>query len=150
MNFMNRPAGLLSALVLTTLGCAAIFKPPIRHWPVFPSGYFMHVGAFIQVTGTGKTTRSGETPKTVSSLSRDEAILDAWNRLSAYLKSMPHPQVATVAYHARMSADYAQALDDLVHTADIVSTHWSKDGTAVVVLRVSKDAVNRILGTEFE
>ena len=147
---MSRKTGGLTLSILFSLGCASLLKPPIRHWPIFPNGYFMHVGAFIQTTGTGNISRSGRTAKAAASLSRDEAILDAWDRLGAYLKSMPHPKVATVAYHPRMSSEYAQALADLVHTADIVSTHWSKDGTAVVVLRVSKDRINRVLGTEFE
>lgn len=147
---MCRKIGVLTLFTLFAVGCASMFKPPIRHWPVFPSGYFMHVGAFIQVTGTGKVDRPGKSAKEISSLSRDEAILDAWDRMRAYLKSMPHPQVTTVAYQARTSKDYASALERLVHGADIVSTHWSKDETAVVVLRVLKDNVNQILGTEYQ
>ncbi|MBI2362044.1 MAG: hypothetical protein HYV15_01490 [Elusimicrobia bacterium] len=130
------------------LGCAAAFAPARPAWPVLPDGHFMHVGGFLQVTGTGRPARPAANETQARSEARDAALLDAWGRLRAYLDALPLSGGGSVGGAAQDDADLAKTLERLVFAAQIVSTAW--DGpTAAVVVRIDKSAVNAALRTEF-
>lgn len=139
-------AGLI-AFILT--GCAAALRPARPFWPPLPSGYFMRVGTFLQVTGTGRITRATENETQRRSLSRDAALLDAWKRMVDYFHLFQMPSGISVGQHAANNDLYSERLSAFVHAAHIASTHWDQDGTAVVVLRIDSSHVNDILETNY-
>ena len=128
--------------------CQAAFAPARPHWPALPDGHFMHVGQFLQVTGTGRPAKPTLSQTQERSEARDAALVDAWGRLKAYVEALPFDETKSVRAAARDNAALAQALEQAVYKAEVVSTRY--DGsTAAVVVRVDKNELNRVLGTEF-
>lgn len=139
---------LLAALTASLIGCAAIFAPARPAWPPLPDGHFMHVGEFFQVTGTGRAEKHSLSETQEKSEARDAALLDAWTRLRAYLDAVPLAGGGTVFGASRNDPKLLKALERLAFSAQVVSTRW--DGpTAAVVIRVEKQSINRLLGTDF-
>lgn len=131
------------------LGCTAAFAPARPSWPPLPDGHFMHVGEFLQVTGTGRALKPTASETQSRSEARDAALLDAWNRLRAYLDTLPLDGGGTVGGAAAGDSALSKSLERLVFAAQVVSTTW--DGpTAAVVMRVDKASINAALGTEFK
>ncbi|MBI5597142.1 MAG: hypothetical protein HY928_13700 [Elusimicrobia bacterium] len=142
---MRRLAPLLASGLL---GCASVFAPARPAWPAFPDGHFMHVGGYLQVTGTGRPARPTANETQARSEARDAALLDAWDRLRGYLGTLPLEGGGSVGGAAQDDAALAKTLERLVFAAQIVSTAW--DGpTAAVVVRIDKAGINSALGTEF-
>lgn len=138
-----------SLLAVGLLGCAAAFAPARPSWPALPDGHFMHVGEFLQVTGTGRPARPTANETQARSEARDAALLDAWGRLRAYLDALPMEGGGTAGGAAGGNTTLAKSLERLVFAAQVVSTTW--DGpTAAVVVRIDKAAINAALGTEFK
>jgi len=108
----------------------------------------MHVGAFLQVSGTGRARGKITSDAQRMSLSRDTALLDAWRRLRSYLEGLPLSDGSTVGQQAAGSKEYESGLDSLVHSAEIASSRFDAD-MAAVVLRLPKGRVNAALGTEY-
>lgn len=144
---MRRLAPLLLVLASLT-ACQAAFAPLRPRWPALPDGHFMHVGQFLQVTGTGRPAKPTLSQTQERSEARDAALVDAWGRLKAYLEALPYDGAGSVGAAAQENAALAQSLEQAIFKAEIVETRY--DGsTAAVVVRVDKDALNRLLGTEF-
>lgn len=144
---MTRPAALL-ACALALAACRAAFAPARPRWPAFPDGHFMHVGQFIQVTGIGRPAKKALSQTQERSEARDAALVDAWGRLKAYLESLPHESAGSVGRAARADGALAKGLEGAIYKAEVVSTRY--DGsTAAVVVRVDKEVLNGVLGTEF-
>jgi len=130
------------------LGCATLFTPPENKWPSLPSGHFMHVGDFLQVSGVGKPPPKTKTMTQARSESRDAAILDAWERIRSYLHSLVRPDGSYVASHIDVDPLLAKRLESLIVSSAIVETKWSGT-TAVVVMRISKTKINAVLETDY-
>ena len=133
--------------LLTQLACTAAFQPPPRRWPPFPDENFMHVGAFLQVAAAGRAQGKVTSMTQAKSLSRDEALLAAWNKLESYIVSLPTRGGGTVGELVAASPKLRAKLDALVHSAEIASTKWDEDGTAAVVLVLGKDRINSLFDT---
>lgn len=141
----------LFALAFAALGCQAVLAPPRASWPELNDGHFMNVGAFLQVTGTGKASGPISSETQERSLARDAALLDAWARLTRYLEALPHPPPhGRVGARARADAAYQASVERLARSATIVSTDWDKDGRAIVILRLLRASVNPALETELK
>jgi hypothetical protein len=110
----------------------------------------MNVGIFIQITGTGSADKTvlGETQR--KSMGRDAAILDAWQRTRNYLESFVLPSGRTVGEKAAGDEQYNKRLETLVHGAQIVSTQYDEDQTAVAVLRLDRRIIQNTLGTDYK
>ena len=131
------------------LGCQAAFAPAKTAWPPLPDGHFMHVGGFLQVTGTGRPLKATVNETQEKSEARDAAMVDAWTRLKAYLGTLPLPGGGTVGGNSDGDAALAKTLEKLSYSAQIVSTTFS-GSTAVVVMRVEKAELNQAFGTDFK
>ncbi|TPW20237.1 MAG: hypothetical protein FD126_1887 [Elusimicrobia bacterium] len=138
----------LALLAALLASCQAAFAPLRPRWPAFPDGHFMHVGQFLQVTGTGRPAKTTLSQTQERSEARDAALVDAWGRLKAYLEALPYDRTGSVGAAAKANAALAQSLEQVIFKAEIVETRY--DGSmAAVVVRVDKDALNRMLDTEF-
>ncbi|MEE8425101.1 MAG: hypothetical protein V3S11_04700 [Elusimicrobiota bacterium] len=140
------PSTVLAAFLL---GCQAAFGPARPSWPPLPRGHFMHVGTFLQVSGT-----AAPDPKTSSvtqqiALSRDEALADARRRLRRYIAALPLGGGMTAGLRMKKSKEFRRSVEQMIRSAAIVSTEWDDDGTAVVLIRVDKRRINKILGAQF-
>lgn len=141
--------GLISCASLVFLAaCASVLAPAKPRWPPFPDSNFMHVGAFLQVSGTGRAQGKTTSDSQRMSLSRDEALLDAWQRLRSYLGLLTLVDGSSAKERAAASKEFKSGLDSLVYSAEIASTKFDA-GTAAVVLRLPKERVNAALGTEY-
>ena len=118
-----------------------MFSPAIHPWPPTPDGYFMHVGSFLQVTGTGTGPNKADR--------RDLAIRDAWSRLLDYIYSLPLGGYGHVKNKANEDESFSNRLQNFIYTAKIVETKHSGDTAAVVIL-IGKDQINNILETDFQ
>ena len=128
--------------------CRAAFEPARPKWPAAPDGFFMHVGAFLQVTGTGKAPDSVSSPSQRITEARERATVDAWDRLREYLYSIPLAGYGYVRVRAKEEPAFAQALDRFVYAAEVVDSR--RDGEyAAVVIRVPKSGINEVLETDF-
>ncbi len=138
-----RPEIPISALfsIFFMTSCATVFAPPAHHWPPAPDGYFMHVGSFLQVTGTGKSSNRAE--------GRDKAIVDAWDRLLKYIHHLPLSGYGYVKVKAAEDPYFADRLEKFVYSAKVIETQYSGD-TAAVVIRIGKTQINNILETQFQ
>lgn len=143
------PARLLLLLAVLTLGCAEAFRPARPDWPKLPDGHFMHVGSFLQVTGTARPDRDVENKTQRKALAKDAGLLDAWSRLTAYLESLPRIDGGSVGGLAGRSPEFRAKIETLVRSASVVSVQYDVDGTAAVVVRISKPRLNKVLGTDF-
>ncbi|MBI3297094.1 MAG: hypothetical protein HYZ75_02950 [Elusimicrobia bacterium] len=140
---------LLAAAPAVLFGCAAAFAPARPAWPSLPDGHFMHVGDFLQVTGTGRAAKPSRNETQERSEARDAALLDAWTRLKSYVDALPLEGGGSVYGAARNDAALAKGMERLIYAAQIVTTRY--DGpVAAVVVRVDKVALNRLLGTDFK
>ena len=136
------------ALALCLTACRAAFSPARPYWPAFPDGHFMHVGQFLQVTGIGRPLKPTLSQTQERSEARDVALVDAWGRLTSYLEALPFDETRRVKGAARDNPALADAIQQAIYKAEVVSTRY--DGsTAAVVVRVDKQALNKLLGTEF-
>jgi hypothetical protein len=144
---MSRWPLLLLATLL--LACSSIFAPAKQYWPDLPDGHFMHVGEFIQVSGTGSAGPSTSDTER-KSVSRDAALLDAWERLRAYISVLVLPDGMRVNDRMAASEEYAAGIHRLVQRGKLVSTQYTADDTAIVILRISKSEINNALGTRFQ
>ncbi len=147
LEFRMRPRLALLILplfsVLFGFGCKAAFQPARQSWPRLPNGYFMHVGAFLQVTGTGKSATGSKEE------SREKAIVDAWDRLLGYIERLPLPGYGYVKVKAKENPEFAKQLREFVYTAQVVETRRSGTVTAVVI-RIGKSQINQFLETDFK
>lgn len=124
---------------------------PLREpWPPLTDGFFMNVGGFLQVTGTGKAQGAVKSETQARALARDAALLDAWRRLRGHLESLRAKDGRPVALRATREPQYNQRLEALVHGAAIVSTHFDDEGTAVIVLRVERRVIQQTLETDYK
>lgn len=140
--------GACALLVVSMASCRAAFSPARPYWPALPDGHFMHVGQFLQVTGIGRPAKPTLSQTQERSEARDAALVDAWSRLKSYLEALPFDETKSVRTAAKDDPALGQALEQAIYKSEVVSTRY--DGsTAAVVVRVDKDALNRILGTEF-
>ncbi|HBL18267.1 MAG: hypothetical protein A2X36_10425 [Elusimicrobia bacterium GWA2_69_24] len=146
MRFAAR--AVLPLLALLAAGCVEAFRIPAPSWPPLPDGHFMHVGTFLQVSGTAKLPpgMTGETQRRAEG--RDAAIMDAWERLQRYLESLPLPEGGTVGERCAASGPLQTSLVNLVRSSELVSTEFAGDRVAAV-LRLDKTRINRFLGTQF-
>lgn len=123
--------------------CQTILSPPAEFWPAAPNGHFMHVGAFLQVTGTAKAA-SGSREE-----SREKAIIDAWDRLLSYIHRLPLAGYGYVKVKADENPDFKKRLVEFAYTAAVVETQYSGK-TAAVVIRMNKNKINAVLETNFQ
>ncbi|MFH1725071.1 MAG: hypothetical protein ABII00_10685 [Elusimicrobiota bacterium] len=130
------------------LGCSAMFQTVQPRWPALPDAHFMHVGDYLQVTGTGTAAKPVSSETQRRSESRDAALLDAWERLGGYLEVLIVRGKGTVGDMSRGSDEFRGELDRLVYSAKVVSTQWEQ-GTAIVIIRLDKGRVNKTLGTDY-
>lgn len=126
-----------------------MLQPARPHWPHGLDGYFMHVGAFLQVTGTARQPADSTSKTQGRAQSRDQAIVDAWERLREYILSLPLPGYGHVRVKAQEEPGFAKRLDTLVYSSQIVETRYS-GGVAAVVVRIEKSRINQLLETDFQ
>ena len=147
--FLMRDAALCLACALAFSACASALAPAKPRWPAFPDTNFMHVGGFLQVSGTGRAQGKVTSDAQRMSLGRDTALLDARRRLRSYLEGLALPDGSAVGQKAADSNEYESGLDSLVRSVDIVSTRFDADVTAVVI-RLPKTRVNAALGADYQ
>jgi hypothetical protein len=140
----------LGLFYLAFSGCAGMLSPARAKWPALPNGFFMNVGTYIQITGTGKAADSVRTETLRKSLGRDAALLDSWRRMRRYFESFLLPSGRTVGQKAAFDKEYDKIFESLIHGAQIVSTHYDQDQTTVIILRVDRQVVQEILGTDYK
>ena len=141
---MTRPL-LLSAAAALLLGCASASPAPEEPWS-FPGKGFAPE-EFLFVNGAGKAVGAVSSDTQRKSLSRDAALINAWDRTSSRLKSLPMKSGGTVRDRLGDSSRLRARFKTLVRSAEVVSTRWSADGTASVVIRLPKDRIHQVLGT---
>ncbi len=109
----------------------------------------MHVGTFLQVSGTAAPDRRTSSVTQRMALSRDEALADARGRLRRYLAALPLGGGMTAGLRMKKSKGLRRSVEQMIRSAAVVSTEWGDDGTAVVLIRVDKRRINQLLGTQF-
>jgi hypothetical protein len=135
-------------LIYFLAGCSALLSPPRTSWPLRQDGHFMHVGAFLQVSGTARAPEGMTTETQRRAESRDLAIVDAWDRLREYLYDLPLSGYGNVRIRAKEEPAYAKKIETMIYSMQVVETRFSS-GVAAVVLRIKKDTLNSVLETDF-
>lgn len=125
-----------------------MLKPARPHWPRINDGHFMHVGAFLQVSGTARAPEGLPTETQRRAESRDKALVDAWQRLLSYIHNLPLPGFGYVKVRAQEDPAFAKRLETLVYSSQVVETRYSGD-LAAVVIRVAKSDINKVLNSDF-
>jgi len=108
----------------------------------------MHVGAFLQVSGTAREPAGLPTETQRRAESRDKALIDAWQRLLAYIHNLPVPGYGYVRVRAQEEPEFAKRLESLVYSSQVVETRYSGD-VAAVVIRIGKSRINQLLNSDF-
>jgi hypothetical protein len=109
----------------------------------------MHVGAFLQVTGTAKERSEEKSEAKRRADSKDDAIRDAWARLLDYIQALPLPGYGFVKTRAEEEPEFGKKIEAFVYAAPVVETRRS-GGAVAVVIRVEKSRINQILETHFQ
>lgn len=141
----------ISALfsIFFLVSCRAAFAPARPRWPPTADGFFMHVGAFLQVTGTAKERSEEKSQSKRRAESRDDAIRDAWARLLDYIHGLPLAGYGFVKTRAEEEPEFGEKIEAFVYAAPVVETRRS-GGAVAVVIRVEKSRINQILETHFQ
>ena len=125
-----------------------MLNPARPRWPRINDGHFMHVGAFLQVSGTARAPEGLPTETQRRAESRDQAMVDAWQRLLAYIHNLPVAGYGYVKVRAQEEPEFSKRLEKLVYSSQVVETRYSGD-VAAVVIRIGKSQINQLLNSDF-
>lgn len=134
------PRALLPLAIAALTACASGIPRPEASGSLDPRR------EYLLVAGAGKADGPISSDTQRKSLSRDAALADAWRRAAAQLESLPALEGGTVRERIQASPELRDKLAVFVRSADVVTTRWRPDGTALVLIRLPSDAIERVLG----
>ena len=141
---IGRPL-LISTAAAFALGCACAASTTGSAWST-PAEDFAPEPEYLFVGGSGRAAGALVSGTQERSLSRDAALINAWDRTASYLESLPAKAGGRVHDRLEGSQGLRDRFQTLVHSAEVVSTRWRGDGTAAVVIRIPKDRIRQVLG----
>jgi hypothetical protein len=107
-------------------------------------------GSYIEVIGIGASDPSLPSETQRKSLARDAAIVKAQYELLTLIKGVQIEGGVTVQRAMETDSKIQATVNEAVRGAEIIQTEFTKDGGALVTMRLPKARLEQMMGVKFK